>query len=259
MATIRKLKDKYQDVDADTVLNYIKQRLETVKPDTVIKEINVISGIYKFAQTVWNLPVKQNHGKEGRSIANSIGLLKGANVQRISRLTDSQYEKIRKYQAKNGSLVKFACLLAIETGMRRSELTNMEWRHVDLLHGVYHLPKEKSDHSKKIYQKGRIVPLTFRARAILRLLSINKDNYPYVWSWRDPTSFTRANRKMLNKLGIDNVRLHDYRHEFGSVQADNEVDIRITASAMGHVDLRSMARYSHPDMIKHAKMIKGRR
>jgi integrase len=135
----------------------------------------------------------------------------------------------------------------------------MLWKDVDLLHNVYHLPKEKSDHTKKVKRDGRIVPLTFRAKAVLRLLGIEKRHYPYVWGWRDPSSLSRANAKMLKKLNIQNVRLHDYRHEFGSTQADNQVDMRITAAAMGHSDLRSMARYSHPDMIKHAKMIKGKR
>ena len=134
----------------------------------------------------------------------------------------------------------------------------MKW--ADVKKGYYELPKEKSDHTKRVKRKGRIVPLTPRAMAILRMVkrvsSFADDN---IWDWRDPKSLSRAMKRMCDRLGIEGLRLHDLRHEFGSQQADHSVDIRLSSAAMGHTDLRSMARYSHPDLKKLGGAIKGRK
>lgn len=251
-------KKTLNQVDNELIYQYGKFRLKTIKADAMIKDLTMLSGVYRFCIDVWDIPVKQNEAKVARSRLQSSGLMNSANKQRVNRVTNEDYEKIRRYQSANGSVIKYLALFAIETGMRRSELANMEWRDIDLAHSVYFLPKEKSDNKKKTNTKGRIVPLTFRAKAVLRLLRLSNKG-DRVWPWQDVNSLTRENRKMLDRLGIKHIRLHDYRHEFGSTQADNDVDIRISASAMGHSDLRSVARYSHPDMIKNASKIKGRR
>jgi len=236
--------------------------IKPIKADALIKELAILSGVFKFAKVSWNINVRQNEAIEARSMLNTLGYLKGANIQKKRRITDFEYQKIRNYETRTFTPAKYAFLLAMETGMRRSELVGMLWDRVYLKEGYYLLESEKSDHTKKTDEKGRVVPLTSRAVAVLRLVRFimrskgkltNK-----VWTWKRPDSLTTAMTRFKERTGVENLSMHSFRHEFGGMQADNDVDIRISSAAMGHSDLRSVQRYTKPDMIKNAHKIKGR-
>ena len=248
--------------DSKFIFDYGITRLQTIKADALIKELAMLSGVFKFAKVSWGINVRQNEAVEARSMLNTLGYLKGANIQKKRRVTDFEYQKIRNYETRTFTPAKYAFLLAIETGMRRAELVGMQWDRVHLKEGYYALESEKSDHTKKTNEKGRVVPLTNRAVALLRLVRYimrskgkltNK-----VWTWERADSLTNAMRRFCERTGIEGLTLHSFRHEFGGTQADNDVDIRISSAAMGHSDLRSVQRYTKPDMIKNAHKIKGR-
>jgi integrase len=248
--------------DSKFIFEYGVNRLQAIKSDALIKELAILSGVFKFAKVSWSINVRQNEAIEARSMLNTLGYLKGANIQKKRRVSDSEYQKIRNYETRNFTPAKYAFLLAIETGMRRAELVGMQWDRVYMKEGYYQLESEKSDHTKKTNEKGRVVPLTNRAVALLRLVRYimrskgkltNK-----VWTWQRADSLTNAMRRFCERTGIKGLSMHSFRHEFGGAQADNDVDIRISSAAMGHSDLRSVQRYTKPDMIKNAHKIKGR-
>ncbi len=56
--------------------------------------------------------------------------------------------------------------LALETAMRQGEILALRWEHIDLRHGVAHLPETKNGHS-------RDVPLSRRARNFLQMMPVN--------------------------------------------------------------------------------------
>ena len=249
--------------DSKYIFNYGVNRLADIKADALIKEMAILSGVFKFAKVSWGINVRQNEAVEARSMLNTLGYLKGANMQKKRRVSDHEYMTIRNYKTRTFTPAKYAFLFAIETGMRRSEIVNMVWERVDFSRSCYFLESEKSDHTKKTNERGRIVPLTFRAKAVLRLVRVimkNKGKLTNkVWTWQRPDSLTTAMTRFRERTGLEEISLHSFRHEFGGAQADNDVDIRISSAAMGHSDLRSIQRYTKPDMIKNAHKIKGRR
>lgn len=266
------------EFNSNAIKNYIESRMKssiTIKgkvlkqigADAAIKELGILSRLFQFCQMVWHIPVRQNEAKEARGMLTAIGKLNDANVMRVDTYSDQDYDKIKAYNpvSKQGaySPAKYALLFAIETGMRRAEIASMKWSRVHFKDGYYDLEREKSDYKKKVNRKGRIVPLTVRARALLRLnrylcKRFDKQTGDRVWTWTRPDSASQAVSRMMIKLGIEELRLHSGRHDFGSRQANEEVDVRLTSAAMGHSDPRSMYRYTHPDMIKNAHKIKGR-
>ncbi len=50
--------------------------------------------------------------------------------------------------------------------MRQGEILALRWEHIDLRHGVAHLPETKNGHS-------RDVPLSRRARNFLQMMPVN--------------------------------------------------------------------------------------
>ena len=80
---------------------------------------------------------------------------------RERRLTEAEVATIAKNaRGRCGGLLLPAIQLAVQTGMRRSELLSMTWANVDLTGGTVTLPDSKNGQS-------RTVPLTTEAIQIL--------------------------------------------------------------------------------------------
>ncbi|WP_396018798.1 site-specific integrase, partial [Escherichia coli] len=93
--------------------------------------------------------------------------------------------------------------LALETAMRQGEILSLRWEHVDLQHGVAHLPTTKNG-------APRDVPLSRKARSYLQMLptQLNGNIFSYTSS-----GFKSAWRTALHELKIENLHFHDLRHE----------------------------------------------
>ena len=107
----------------------------------------------------------------------------------------------------------------------------MTWDRVNIKDNVSHLASQKADNKRSRVAKGRDVPLTNRAKAVLRLIKFmgpkkGQSLDEFVWPWRDPSSCSRGIKRIYKSLGIDDLRIHD----FGSIQTDSGTDMRIVAA-----------------------------
>ena len=120
--------------------------------------------------------------------------------------------------------------LAIETGMRLSELCGMTWQHVYDHH--IHIPLTKNG-------DPRDVPLSTAAKALLsergagRVFRISAGTAGVYW------------RDACKQLGIKNLHFHDLRHEAATRMASRLTVLEL-AAVLGHRDLKSLQRYYNP-------------
>lgn len=154
--------------------------------------------------------------------------------------------------------------LAAETAMRRSEICGIRREHVDLLHGVIHLPDTKNGTS-------RDVPLTPWARETLRRHLSGRPLRGRIFAMT-PGAATRAfirariraraqYHALCHKYGrrpnqayFQDLRLHDLRHEATSVLAPI-FELHELAKISGHKSTRMLLRYYHPDGRELARKI----
>jgi integrase len=136
--------------------SYRDERLKTVSPATVVRELNTISHAIDTARRESGIHLAQNPCKLVRRPSPPRG--------RLRRLV-GQEEQILLAAADTGRspYMRPLIVLAIETGMRRGELLTLDWKHVDLERRVAHLPLTKNGDS-------RDVPLSIRALETLRAL-----------------------------------------------------------------------------------------
>ena len=126
--------------------------------------------------------------------------------------------------------------LALETAMRQGEILSLRWEHVDLQHGVAHLPTTKNG-------APRDVPLSRKARNYLQMLptQLNGNIFSYTSS-----GFKSAWRTALQELKIENLHFHDLRHEaisrFFELGTLNVIEV---AAISGHRSLNMLKRYTH--------------
>ena len=161
-------------------------------------------------------------------------------------------------------------ILAIDTGLRASELRSLTRRDLSLVweNGTIHqgaltVPKSKTDAGT-----GRLVPLTSRACAVLslwlsRFPNAEQGSYvfprhrvglggdarkPYIWDidLNQPIGeWKKAWRLTFEEAGV-RYRWHDCRHSFISRLAENpHVSEETIKSLAGHVSKRMLERYSH--------------
>ena len=131
---------------------------------------------------------------------------------------------------------------ALHTGMRRSELLNLRWSDVDFGNRIIMVRESKSGKQRAIpidqtlYQTLCTLPSRFRRGYV----------FPSPKSPDRPLSdLTHAFRRLVKKVGLTNLRLHDARHSFASHLVMNGVDIRTVQELLGHASLTMTMRYSH--------------
>ena len=130
---------------------------------------------------------------------------------------------------------KLAFKLALQTAMRRGEIANLEWRHIDLKNHTLHIPITKTG-------LPRTIPLTPNAISIFSAQNTQERNK--VFSITGQT-MSKAFQKTCRRLGLSNLRFHDLRHEATSRFFEIGLNVMEVASITGHKDLKMLQRYTH--------------
>jgi integrase len=125
--------------------------------------------------------------------------------------------------------------LAVETGMRRSELLGMRWADIDFEARTVSLRNTKNGHP-------RAVPLSPRAVAIIRTTPRVGDTvFPI-----SANALRLAWERLRRRAGVSGLRFHDLRHEAVSRFFEKGLNMPEVAAISGHRDPRMLMRYTHP-------------
>lgn len=137
-------------------------------------------------------------------------------------------------------------LLALNTGMRRSELFHLRWTDVNLKTGWLTIGGRTSKN-----KQTRRLPLNREALMVLegwRMQSATSTPNPYVFPGaRDSplTTITKSWRSVRKAAGLRDFRFHDLRHHFASRLVQSGVDLNTVRELLGHADLHMALRYAH--------------
>lgn len=136
-------------------------------------------------------------------------------------------------------------ICALETGMRRGEILNLQWADVDMQNGMLYVRDTKNG-------EPRHVPTSARLRTTLAVLP-RRLGCDYVFSGEQRigrigkpfhdvrTAFENACRK----ADIQDFRFHDLRHTAASYMVMANVPLRTVAEILGHKTVSMSERYSH--------------
>lgn len=228
----QKMMDEVTTVD---IAAYRDERLAQVNPrtgkpisgDTVRLEMALLSVLYNLAKVEWGT-CRANPVESVRRPKSSPG--------RDRRLTSSEERRLSRYfQTRNTELYTIFHL-ALETGMRQGEILSLRWEHIDLQHGVAHLPVTKNG-------SVRDVPLSRRARQLLQQLPVQLSGPVFHYK---SSGFKSAWRAALQHLKIENLHFHDLRHEAISRLFElGTLNVMEVAAISGHKSLNMLKRYTH--------------
>ena len=222
---------------------YAIERRKNVSATTVRLELALVRHLFTVASQDWAMELRPQF------TSRTLPKVKNA---RDRRLLPEEAEAI--IRATGSPVLEKLLGFALETAMRRSEITSMRWRDVDLPKRTVILPTTKNG-------ERRAVPLSKEAVRILDSLQKGgKDES--VWNMA-PDSVTqafgraveraRANyekeclvaEKNADPTFLSDIRFHDLRHEATSRLFERGMGTMTVAAITGHKTLQMLKRYTH--------------
>lgn len=203
------------------------QRLKTIKPVSLKRQLDPIHHLFEVARDEWSLPIRTNPLDQLK--------LKAPTQKRERRLRPG--ELVRLLDAARccrNKLVAPVISFAVATGMRRGEILAMRWTDLDWEQRSLLIPETKNGRS-------RTIPLTLSALEVLREhRTHDKQVFPMT-----ANSFRLAWERVKIRAGIEDLHFHDLRHEAISSFFEMGLTTPEVALISGHKDMRMLFRYSH--------------
>lgn len=212
------------------VSNFIEiRKKEGVNGNTIRLDLAILSRLFETACTSWGMESLQNPVKKANKPKISSG-----RTRRLKRDEEAMLIKILPENLKN------IVLFALETAMRREEISSLTWENVNLKNRTAYLAKTKNG-------EARTVPLSPRAIEILQNLIPDKV-VPISGSVFNikPDQITSSFKHYKAKAKLENLRFHDLRHEATSRFFENtDLDALEIQAITGHKSMQMLARYTH--------------
>jgi integrase len=153
----------------------------------------------------------------------------------------------KPYPEDNANHLTPLVLLALNTGLRKGELFNLEWRDIDL-------PNQRLTVRGEGAKSGqtRYVPLNSEAITTLKDWHATMETHEgYVFAGRGDSEDGRLDDvkkawlPVVREAKIAGFRFHDLRHTFASKLVMAGVDLNTVRELLGHADLTMTLRYAH--------------
>ncbi len=133
--------------------------------------------------------------------------------------------------------------IAREAGLRLSNIVYLKWNEVNIFSKMIILERTKNG-------EPHSVPMTENVLNILKALYMDKEN-DYVFGFgKDGKPFrhwwiSKSFRDTCRRVGVENFRFHDLRHDFCSKLVQRGADLYSVAGLAGHKDIKTTQRYAH--------------
>lgn len=251
-------------LSAEIIAGYRDKRLSeparkgTISNNTVRLELALLSHLYTVAIQEWGVGLTFNPVMNIRKPSPGDG--------RDRRLSlDEERRLIAAVNAHSNPMLGWIVRIAIETGMRSSEITTLRLAQVDMVKRVIRLSETKND-------SARTVPLNKRATEVFQAAlknSVRPADCHLVFfgepgkdGRRRPYAFTKVWGVLKQKVGMRDLRFHDLRHEAVSRLVEGGLSDQEVSAISGHKSMQMLRRYTHlraEDLVSKLDQIKRNR
>ncbi|MFT5755420.1 MAG: integrase [Alteromonadaceae bacterium] len=232
------------------IADYIAKRMlsDGVAWDTVKRDMQDITAVLETAVFDLEYDVDYVVVKKAVKIFDKKNrTVKRVPVKRTRRLEGDEYKILCSCKKKYATIALFA----IETAMRRGELSRLTGNDINLENKLLSIGKTKIDkHLQASGLKiGRIIPLSDRAIELYQVIA-PENKAALIFGCADVDSLTQGWTRLADELGFDDLRLHDMRHEATSRLFEKGLSIEQVAAITGHTDWESLKRYTQLNPLK---------
>lgn len=160
---------------------------------------------------------------------------------RVRFLEDKEVAKLLVECQKESYELYLCVLIALSTGARYSEITNLTWKNIDMKHKQFHFLNTKNGEDRGVAITSNVYEKLKEFKKVQRIgsdlvFSNNENNVLYLRG-----QFERA----LKRAKIKDFHFHDLRHTAASYLAKGGASLLEIATILGHKTLAMVQRYSH--------------
>ena len=234
-------KSKLSTYKAQRLNGEIKHGARQAGHATVKKELSFLRQVFNHASLEW----EEDWGGFFKNFVNPVKrVIKGlAENKRIRYLSEKEAQDLAI--ALPQWLFEFV-VVSCETGLRRGKIIDLRKSEIDL-DGSWINVSRKSPREKNV----RPVKMTRLVKELLRnVLEKSNPKSEYVFCRENgkrysPESISMAFKRACEAAGIDNLRLHDLRHDFASRLINAGATLYQVQHQLAHSDPRITQRYAH--------------
>jgi integrase len=224
---------------------------------TVRHELDIISQVYEAARFSWRMRDLENpvrHIKRPPAWANPRDVrLKGiVDLRTFLAAVVPTSKHCTKAKREAATRCALALEFAIETSLRRGEVVTITPARTNFHERWIEVAREGMLHGNL---KGGTRRVALSSRAIQILRALEPRNPHASWFGIPARTLSAAVLRARQKLGIDNVRLHDFRHEATSALFEKGLTPIEVSTMTGHKSLATLKRYTHPNISEIAKKL----
>lgn len=210
-------------------------------PNTVRLDLALLGHMFNTAIREWGIGLPSNPVQNIRRPSAPPG-----KERRISAEEEARLMKV--IDAHSNPMLGWIVNIALETGMRSSEITTLRRGQVDLKRRIVRLLDTKNT-------QPRTVPLSTKATDTFReafanpIRPIDTDlvffGEPGKDGQRRPYNFNKVWMQLKASVGLKDLRFHDLRHEAVSRFVEGGLSDQQVAAISGHKSMQMLRRYTH--------------
>lgn len=235
-------------LSADIIADYRDARLtektrrQTLTSNNSVRlELALLSHLFTVAIQEWRIGLPFNPVANIRKPSPGQG--------RDRRLTADEESRLLKAAHKHSNpMLGWIVGIALETGMRSSEISGIKRSQIDLERRVVRLAQTKNG-------DNRTVPLSQQATALFKLALENPAQptdcdlvffgEPGKDGKRRAYAFNKVWGSLKNSLGLNDLHFHDLRHEAVSRLVEGGLSDQEVSAISGHKSMQMLRRYTH--------------
>jgi len=248
LGKIRNFFQGLEIVYLDEVTPYHIEQLKTelkarrLSRATINRYLQILRGLF-YRAIDWEIYKKPNPLKKIRFYKEerTIHALSGRDMNRIldaaKNISASPASPLQK-------VFYDLCILALNTGMRKSEILDLEWKDI------------KGDEVEIIGKgsKRRAVPLNSTARGVIERQPKKNEHVFDLSNRHQADLFRRTIGQVRKKTGVD-FHFHLLRHSFTTRLIEKGIDFVTVGELLGHSKISTSLIYSHTDKERKRKAV----
>jgi integrase len=215
----------------EEIQRVVLHAFEGLQPGSVRRYLNTLNAILNHAASVWGVKV-------------AVAKRPRADDERDVHWTGEEASAFLEWCRRKHAWAYPHFLVLVDCGVRLNELLQLHRR--DFEGGVLRVRRRTLSNGKT---EARTIPLTEDVQRVVKKLAgrgpafLSRHGEPF-WNANSASAFLGAVLKEgTAELGLREVRLHDLRHTFAYLVAQNGADLGDLQLLMGHSDVKMTMRY----------------
>jgi len=220
------------EITPQIIERYKRIRKEVVQNSTINRELNSISKMFSIA--VENKWIDENPCFKVKKLREE--------NRKIRFLTVEEEIKLFKACIEDKAYLKPIIICALHTGMRKSEIIKLKWSCVNLYDEKPYIDilKTKSGKVRKIPMSSILKEELEKLNQDTEYVFINPETQKTYYDLKKPF------KRLCDKAGVTNLTFNHLRHTAGTRMVAAGIDLVVVQDILGHSDIKTTMRYSHP-------------